>query len=111
MTTLNDHLSHLVTFAGNFITHWMEDDGNDAEDKACCTRAEEANADAETALGNAITAGRAMLAALIDAAAMLEHYRSGRAHNWDGSTHGQMASTMLDIERAIVKAREAGFIP
>ena len=33
-----DALALLEEYAGNFVTHWMEDDGNDAEDKAHCEK-------------------------------------------------------------------------
>ena len=32
-------LTLLEEYADNFVTHWMEDDGNDAEDKAACRKA------------------------------------------------------------------------
>lgn len=98
MTTLNDHLFHLTTFADNFITHWMEDDGNDAEDKACCARAHEANKAAEAALLASLDASRAMLAALNDVELLV---RVNAPIN-DGSP---MHRTVLAV---IAQAKEAG---
>jgi len=34
-----DALALLEEYADNFVTHWMEDDGNDADDKAACAKA------------------------------------------------------------------------
>ena len=90
-TPLSTHLDHLALYAGNFITHWMEDDGNDADDKARCTQAEEATDDAETKLRAALAASTAMLAALELAA---PHREKG---------------TILDaMQNAITQARAAG---
>lgn len=50
-------------------------------------------------------AAPAMLAALIDAVAMLEHYASGKPGNWDGSTKGQALATIREGKAAIDAAR------
>lgn len=38
MEKLLEDLALIEEYADNFVTHWMEDDGNDAEDKARCER-------------------------------------------------------------------------
>lgn len=52
-------------------------------------------------------AAPAMLAALIDATAMLEHYASGKRDNWDGSTKGQALATIREGQAAIAAAKGA----
>lgn len=52
-----------------------------------------------------IAAAPDLLEALTDALGMLDHYMSGRADNWDGSTKGQARSTLVDGRAAIAKAR------
>ena len=51
-----------------------------------------------------IAAAPELLEALIDTLGMLDHYQSGRADNWDGSTKGQALSTIRDARAAIAKA-------
>ncbi len=69
---LQKHLDHLTEVAGNFVTHWMEDDGNDADDKARCAEASAQNDNAAEALGNALKAATMMLAALTEIEESLE---------------------------------------
>lgn len=59
-------------YADAFVTHWMEDDGNDAEDKARCNQVEDEIAGAATTIKQAIEAARAMLATLKHTAAWIE---------------------------------------
>lgn len=53
---LREALSLLHEYATNFVTHWMEDDGNDDdEDKARCDKAAEDIDAAEDALAKALS--------------------------------------------------------
>lgn len=61
---LLDDLRLIEKYADNFVTHWMEDDGNDAEDKARCEETSENIAGAGTAIARALEASRVMLATL-----------------------------------------------
>lgn len=63
------------------------------------------NAENTKADANLMAASPAMFALLIDAVALLDHYASGRADNWDGSTRNATRVTIREIRAAIVSAR------
>ena len=54
----------------------------------------------------AVNAHDDLVAALIDCHAMLEHYASGKPHNWDGSTKTQAKVAMREAIAALAKAKE-----
>ena len=92
-------------YADNFVSHWMEDDGNDAEDKTRCEQVSDDIAEASAAIKAAFAAQRTMLAALL---AVQDDYRDLlRAGPTDDEANG--INEMLEtVDAAIAAARAAG---
>jgi hypothetical protein len=64
MKTVLEQLALLEEHADTFVQHWMDDDGNDAQDKADAQKASAEITEAGKAVRAHLAAGTAMLAVL-----------------------------------------------
>lgn len=96
MTDLADNLDFLERHADDFVQHWMEDDGNDADDKAAAQQTSDDITRAADNIRKALDAASAMLAALTRVMAEADFGDQTLA---------------IDCNAAIAAAEAAGFKP
>lgn len=109
MKTALEQLALIEEYADAFVTHWMEDEGNDAEDKAACQKASDEITAAAEAIRAQLAAGVVLLAALQAAQnGILRRYHDVRRGPTSEDETDDMNADLRKIIAAVAAAEAAG---